>query len=101
VHPIDHLGDVFGRARRLVHGQDAEGRHVAIEPLDLCAGEGAEIHGALASNPKNVVVDVGDVAYAAHHPSVRAQSPSNHVEDVKGECVTEVTTVVRCDAADI
>src|ERR1019366_4730150 len=99
--PAAHLADVLGRARRHVDREEPDLAHVVVEHAHLLGGQLAEVDAALARDPQDVVIDVGDVADAAHAQAGVPEATMQHVEDVIDECMTEVRRVVGRDAADV
>ena len=92
---------MFGCARRCVNGEEADRSHVVVKHPHLLGGELSEVHAPLTCDPKDVVVDIGDVADAPHANARRTKPAMQDVEDVVDEGVAEVRRVVGRDAADV
>ncbi len=61
----EDLGDGRGGPRLGPRRDQAQCRHVGVEPADLLGGQVEEVDSELPGLAQDVVVDVGDVAYAA------------------------------------
>ena len=92
---------MLGRARCDVDRDEADRRHVVVEHPHLLGCQRTKVDIALARDTQDVVIDVGDVAHAAHRDTGVTEAPVEHVEHVIDECMTEVRRVVRRDAADV
>ena len=97
----DHLIHMLGRARRSVDREESDLRHIVVEHSHLLRGQLSEIDLALARNPKDVVIDIGDIAHASHTEPRVAKTALEHIEHVIDEGMTEVRRVIGCDAADV
>ena len=73
-----------------IHRQEPDLRHVVVEDAHLFGRQLAEVDMALASDPQDVVVDIGHVAHAPNRETRLAEAAMQHIEGVIDEGVTEV-----------